>query len=222
MAPESATVQLTPSDVVVLRGEAFAPPSTLGDAHEILRSGQKVRASRLAVEAYAAAFLAAESAGALAFSRAQRSRLFGLRKVEVLVASTTGAPSPFPPESLEGRLVGLAARDGTDVERVVYAALGEDVPRPFAWAIARVEQGLARRGVLAVEEHRVLKVLKTRRFALPEASRGLVERAGDGAAERAALDRARRERPDAWALLQASIERGIRSRQKESEGADLG
>lgn len=212
---------LTPSELAYFHAGAFAREKKLVDAVKVVHAETRYDGSELGGALLATALLAAEEAGAVALEPGTASRLFGLRKVEVLTVKPGPANAAFPPGTLEAavRPAVDAAKSPPDAQRVFEALLREDAPDPYVWSVALVERGLAERQLLKAEEVRRLKVFRSQVYTLPEATAALV-RGTTPEHPRRLLDRAQRERPDAWRLLQDGLKRAVASR-TERDTSDI-
>ena len=85
------TMVFTPSEVVILNGERFAPSASVLNKYTVYASGQGVNANKLAVAAWSAALLANEQYGLIRLTPSVNSTLFGLVKTPTLLVEPTGA-----------------------------------------------------------------------------------------------------------------------------------
>ena len=208
---------LTPSETVWFHPASFAREKKLLDAIGLPHTDKKYDASELGTAVLQAAILAAEEAGAITLAAGKTGRLFGLRKVDALLVTPAPKTDAFPPGTLEAAVRAAVAAGPKDAEAVVEAMLREDAPDPYAWATWIVARGLADRKLLDVVESRTLKVFRTQSYAVPDATRALAAHAPPDAVK-ALLDRAARERPDAWRLLNEGIKRGVSDRTERDSG----
>lgn len=210
---------LTPSEIVLLNGEAFAPPAGLSDALPLLASGQTVAAPALARALLAAAFLAAEAAGDLRLEVRPKPTPFGVSKVRVLYAepgdeaeSARSDRGTWPAPSLEARLRPLAAAL-REVALLAAALLEAEAPNPWHHTAELVQRQLAERGLLATTEVVRFGFVKAQAYRLPEATRALAAQA-PVAAVKELLEACQRGRPEVWAQLGQQIDAGLRARLK--------
>ena len=208
---------LTPSETVWFHPGRFAREKKLLDAIGPPHTDRKYDASELGSAVLQAAILGAEEAGAVTLSIGKTGRLFGLRKVDALLVAPGPRADAHPAGTLEAAVRAAVADGPRDAEGVVEAVLREDAPDPHAWATWLVARGLADRKLLDVVETRTLKVFRTQAYAVPDATRALAAQASPDAV-RATLDRAARERPDAWRLLNEGIPRGVSDRTERDAG----
>gem|GEM_PF-4521167 len=214
MAPKPpAKPPLTPSETVYFHAPDFARDAVTPDAVEVAASDEKVRATDLAVTLLAAAILADERAGALRLEPGERKDALFLRPAQ---------GSVFPAGSPEAKVREAAAKVATpDVESVVRAYLAKDADKPFEAVVGKVEEGLARRGLLAADEGSPFALRRPRPYSAPEDTLRLARAAPpDDALD--LLDATRRSRPEVWALLDEGIRAGIQSRRDRRPGKGNG
>lgn len=206
----------TPSELVVLFGDRFAPEAGMfASKEEVMTSGAKVHAQKLMEAAVSAALLAVHGSGAARLEERTGTRLFGLMKKETLHLVRGSAPSPFAAESLEGMLV--AWSDGApEVWEALTRWIGQDSMDPSTRMLGLIKAGLAARGLLAVEERKALGVFTVSSFSLPDATRA--------AASAAPLDpvhdllrQAERREPAIWKAVRRAVD-SARVRMTESSG----
>lgn len=207
-----AAYPLAPSEIILLNGEAFAPPPGLTDPLALLHTAGAVSAAALARAMLAAAFLAAEQAGALRLDVRPKPTPFGPSKVRTLYAEPGEADPAWPAHSLEARLR-LPAGASLEVSVVVPGLLEADAPNPWHHTAEVVKRGLARRGLLETVEVVQFGFVKAQAYRLPEATRAL---AAQGPVEtvRGLLSACERDRPEVWAQLGQQIDAGLRARLK--------
>jgi hypothetical protein len=194
----------TPGELVVLFGDRFSEEGgLLGAKEEILTSGKKVLADKVAKAALGAAVLAAEKAGAARLDLRTGKALFGLVKTRKLHLVPGGSPAAFPQGSLEAFLAAAAAREPR-LEDALARAIGEETYNADEQAITVVKQGLASRGLLDRVEKKTLKVFTSTSYALPETTRAAAARERPDAVA-ALLAEAERTRPELYAEVQKSV-----------------
>jgi len=206
---------LTPSELVLLNGQAFSPRAGLGDRLPLLGSEAVVSASTLVRAMLAAAFLADEQAGSLRLDARNRDTPFGPSKVPTLYVEPGQAAATWPAPTLEARLPGLAAglraSRAHEAGAVVHAWLGADSPVPWQQAATLVQRGLAERGLLGTAEVVQFGFVKTQEYRL---SASTAELAAQGPVElvRQLLQDCAERRPEVWARLSDQIDGGLRRR----------
>ena len=224
MSIVNPTDVLTPSEVVFLKAETFAPKGGLLDKYKLLDTPIEIAKKQLALNAYAAAFLASDCAGGARLEPRSKKVLMGLRSIQALYAEPGLDSTGWPQASLEGHLQSLARRlqaqkGQNEVVNVVYALLGQDDYDPFGFAINLIRAGLAQRGLLKTVDEKRLKVVTVRTYHLPEATANLA--ATREAQIQALLAGCRDQRPELWSLLVSQVDHGIQ-RRKESSEIDTG
>jgi hypothetical protein len=207
---------ISPSELVLLRGRDFAGKAVLGNV--ALPDGEKVAADALGKALLETAVLADEAAGFLRLEPREKKRFLGLGKTRVLFATPGPRAASWPEGSLESRVASVVRRSpqASEVEDVLWAAIGQDARAPWAFVADLAKHGLATRRLLEVEEKRTLKVLRTLEYRLPEPTRALAE-ATDPQPIRAALDALSRERPEVARLLDHAVAAAIRRRTEETD-----
>jgi hypothetical protein len=206
-------VVLTPSEIVYLEGDRFAPPGGTFSGYRLAGSGASVSKRELAQQVYAAAFLAAEKAGALHLAVRPKQTLLGLRTVQALYADPTDRTGPCPQHSLERCLPSLAWSQN-EVWRILHDLIPESAD-PYAQAVHLVGSDLADRGLLEVSRSKRLGVFTKTEVHLPERTKSLA--AGRVSEVQSLLHECRQARPELWEMLIANIDKGIRSRQQQQD-----
>lgn len=210
---------LTPSETVYLHAEEFAREKTLLDAVGLLHTDKKVDASELAEAILAAAFIHAEEAGAIRLGAGKASRLFGLRKVDVVEVSAGPNAGAFPPGSIEGRLPALVANGAREVERVIHPLLEDDSTWPETLVFSLVQRGMIEAGLLEASKEKRLKVFSVDVVKLPDATRQLAATT-PAAPVRERIAQWKAARAGEWEHLRKGIEKGIASRKEAGDGPD--
>ncbi len=225
MSPFDAllTYPLTPSELVLLNGEAFAPRAGLGDRLPLLNSDAVVSATELVRAMLAAAFLVNDHAGCLRLEARPRQTPFGPSKLPTLYVESGDAAHPWPAPSLEARLSTLAAQLGSrygapEAGAVVHAWLGADTPNPWHQAAALVQRGLADRALLEVADVVQFGFVKTQAYRLPASAASLAAQ-GPLDSVRELLRACAQGRPEIWRQLSEQIDGGVRQRLKALEAA---
>lgn len=214
------TMYFTPSEVVILNGEKFAPSSSVFNKYTVWASGQGVNANKLAVTAWSAALLANEQYGLIRLTPSVNSTLFGLVKQQTLLVEPTGTQSGWPAGTLEAEMLDFARR-GQAVKRnnlyvLVYDWLGSDYSAPYQMVIKEIEQGLGQRGLMVEEDARALGIFKYKKLVLPDSTRPLI--AGQSIAPvQQLLMQCEQFRPDVWKVMQKNIDQAINKRTEQSD-----
>lgn len=211
---------LTPSETVYFHAEEFAREKTLVDAVGLLHTEKKVDASELAEAILAAALVHAEKAGTLQLRAGKASRLFGLRKVDVIEVAVGPQAGAFAAGTIEARLRALVAAGPREVQRVVSELLEEDSTYPELLVIGAVHRGLVESKMLETAQEKRMKVFKVDVLRLPDETRELAARTPAGPIKEG-LAAWRASRPEEWALLSKGVAKGIASRKESSsDGPD--
>lgn len=215
------TYPLTPSELVLLNGEAFAPRAGLADRLPLLNSEVVVTATVLVRAMLAAAFLVNEQAGTLHLEARPRPTPFGPSKLRTLFVEPGEAAPAWPASSLEASLPTLAAQlrpshGAPEAGAVVHAWLEADTPNPWHQAAALMQHGLADRGLLEVTEVIQFGFVRTQAHRLAAGTASLAAEGPLGAVRELLEDCARR-RPEIWAQLAEQIDGGLRRRLKIAE-----
>jgi hypothetical protein len=219
--PENAC--LTPSEMVFLAGNRFAPKGGVGDKYTLL--GQEIYVSKklLATRVYAAAFLAEFGYGSIVLEVKEKKAMLGLRSVRQVFVQIGSNATPSPVPSLEASLRSLserlqASRASHEVKAVVASFLQQDDGDPFAKANDLIKDQLARRGLVQRWEEKRLKIFTVAKYALPAETAALAAAGVD--AIQSWLTQCQQSQSELWQLLVADIEAGIKSRQTRSDTTD--
>ncbi len=205
---------LSGSELVFLRGDQFAPAASgLSTRVQLLHVDVKVKARDLGAAILASAILGSEASGDISLAPRSRKTLLGLRTVNTLFADPGAAVTAWPEHSLEARIHDLVAQGSIETGEMVYRLLGKDETDPWILPIVHTQQGLHRRGLLEVEEGRVLKLIKTHYYKLPERTAALTAESSLDEVQRL-LTETPKVRPDLWQMLTEQVKKGV-SRRKE-------
>jgi hypothetical protein len=210
--------QLTPSELVYLNGEQFAGPPGASRRVRLLHSGVEVRLGDLALTALASALLANLQAGTLKLAQREHSRWFGLSKKEILSIDPTGTPNTWPEQTLEAGLLNAASlgevrKESGSLERGIFAWLGASFDDPFGELVARIQSGLAARGLLRVTEERKLLAV-SRSYEVPPETLALARNVEP---VKAMLEQFQTARPHQWPLLLETLRKAVLLRQAKRE-----
>jgi hypothetical protein len=202
--PTSDSAPFTPSELVVLFGDRFAPEAgMLASKEEVLTSGVKVNAQRLMEEALSAALLAVHASGAARLEERTGTTLFGLMKKHTLhLVRGTGA-SLFPAGSVEAALV--AAASGREAWEALTGWIGHESTDPSVRILSLIKEGLAARGLLEVRERKALKLFTVSTFVLPDAARHAAS-AEPLEPVQELLRQGRQREPGLWKAVQKAID----------------
>ena len=202
-------MRLTPSEQVVLFPDRFTVEGGLLTRKVDLPDGRKLASEGLGRAAAAAAILGCEAAGGLRLEVQEGRALLGLMRTRKLMAvPATDQTEPWPEGSLEAAVGAQLANGPVDVNALVQGLIGGEHHDPAAELVTDVQRGLARRGLLASEQVRVMKILPVMRYLLNDETRTAMAAGGPGDVE-ALLRSAEAERPEVWRELERGIRAGI-------------
>ncbi len=211
--------QLSPSQIVLLRGESFVR----GWGKLQLPSGARVSSRAMGEALVRVALLACASQGVLKLQVQPRKALFGLYTVQGLFAEPQGVLVPWPKSTLEAWLTHLALQlcpeERHRVQSLVYVFLRQNSPNPWRQIVSKVQGGLVAMGILEqVEERRLrgLQVVKRKRARVLESMVNPVANLPTDHL-RQLLKSCRFGTPQLWRLLHKEVSRGIGYRRKVSE-----
>jgi hypothetical protein len=209
--------EFTPSDLVILFGDRFAPEAgILMPREEVLTSGKKIGNEGLALAAVRAALLANEQAGAIRLEKGTKKVMFGLMKKETMNVVVTGSPPAWPQGSMEAAVAAAAARGTPNVEELVAALIVKQRTDPSKHLLDIARIGMALRGLLAAEETKKLKILTTIKYTLPDPVRARLNPA-DADEVKSILDSDDRTRPDISRAVTKAIKSAIAAMTESSE-----
>lgn len=212
---------LTPSELVYLNGEKFAPKGGVFNTTHLIHMDYKVGEAPLAQAVAAAAFLTLEQQGTLRLEIRQKKVLLGLGSTKALYAEPVGPMAAWPAYTLESAIPGLAYQLAGDkgrneVRTIVYAWLGQDVSMPFDEVFSRIKYGLAARGLLETREETHLKIFKSTTYVYPEGTRQLAA-AQPLQPLQELLAWCQQARPEIFNMLYDQIKKGIEERRERDE-----
>lgn len=217
----TATEVLTPSEVVLLNGDQFSKLDKNG--FPLPRGEIKVDPNPLALAALEAAILGNERAGAVTLEQGIEKKLFGILKSKVVRLRPGAAAPQWPEGSYEARIyerVKKGGAEGVPVKTLVIDLFPSDDDHPWIEVLQQIAQALRGRG-LADEQTREKKALGI--FKL-KSTVSVLNAAGAALAERHPvapvqdlLTSCRRERPEAWGIIDASVKAGLNYRQESTD-----
>ncbi len=207
------TKQLSPSQIVLLRGENFV--RRRGDL--VLPSGDSVSMREMAETILTVAFLAGAAQDALELQIQAQKTLFGLWTVQRLFALPRAVQVPWPATTLEARLAQLTAQllpeNRRRVQSIVHAFLGEDSPYPWRQIVAIAQGGLVAQGVLAHVDGDHWSMFEPRKKLHLARPLGSLDDL-DCAAPQELIDHYSQATPEIWQRLRQEIAWGISARNK--------
>jgi hypothetical protein len=167
----------------------------------------------------ASAILGCEASGGISLSMSSRKAFLGLRTVNELTAEPVGPGAAWPEHSLESNLQAVVSTGRIGVSGLVYRILVEDESIPWELPAKLVQKGLHARGLLEVEETRVLVVLKSHRYRLPDSTASMAAQSSLDEVQRL-LKNTPTMKPDLWMLLLDQIARGVKQRTKVDDSSN--
>jgi hypothetical protein len=210
---------LAPSELVLLRGERFASKALLGNV-QLLLSEESVSVAKLGEAILAAAFLACHAAGSIRLETRQKKTMFGLRKVERLLATPADVSISWPAGCVETTIVELSRRyageDEHEVRNIVFRWLAQDHVNPWQATIDLIHAGLAGRGLLDRFDEKRLKVFVVTRYEVPSSTREMAMHQPVGLILEM-LTEYQEKQADLWKLLVSELKAAIRSRTEDTD-----
>jgi hypothetical protein len=204
----------TPSELILLNGEKFAPEVQTG-GHQLLCSDGMVNGHYLAVMMVAAAILANEEENAMEIEVKQRTKLFSPNpSTQVLIHPVGQAPN-WNGYTLESAILFsagqfFAVQEDYSVRNVVYTVLLEDRKHPWTKVIDFVEWGLATSNWLMPVEGDAAKAFQTP-FICPEKVQELAF-SQPLSLIKGLLSSCKKNSPEKWKFLLAEIDQAIKDR----------
>ncbi len=212
---------LTPSELVYLNGEKFAPKAGVFNKVKLMHIDLSVDEVQLVQKAAAAAFLANEQAGTLRLELRTKKALFGLASVQALYAEPCAVDHPWPADSLEAAFPPYAVRfkaekNTNEVYSILYAWMAQDCMSPFDEVINRIQYGLGARMLLGMREEKKLKIFTVRSYTLPDSTRALAQRTSLAPVTQM-FQQCEQTRPLVWKALLEQIKKAISARREQSD-----
>lgn len=209
------TTPLSPSELVLLKGEQFAKKSFSGNI-KLLHTDNKVSAKEIGQVILMAALLANEQTGTVRLEVGRKEALLGLCKVDTLFVAPGDVTVSWPDNSLESEIPTLAKQLLADKERnevstIFYTWLCKDSVNPWQSVVELVKEGMASRGYLELIEQKRLKFFTLTHYDLAESTSSL---AAQQSAEpiKQLLTMCERTRPEVWKFLVKHIKTTVSRR----------
>ncbi len=205
----------TPSELIFLNGDKFAPESSKGDHFQLLTSDIVVSGPYLVNMMVAAAVLANEQMGALQLELNKEKGLLGLGSARNLLVTAVGQPPNWPGYTLEAAIPYLASQIGPYRGRnTLYAILlnvvTEDIPHYWKKIIEMVEWGLASSNWLMPVEGNAASAFSIP-FICPAKVKELATQQPLDPL-RKLLSECKKNRPEVWTVMMSEIEHAGRDR----------
>jgi hypothetical protein len=219
--PAAATGDLTPSEVVALRGDLFAPAAGALNSWKIAGSEAKVSGQPLAQNMLAAAFLALERAGDAHLTQSTKKGMLG-RQVDTVLVTPTQHSASWPAGSFEAKILTAArsrqASGRNNVNDIVFEILEQDAGLPWQWALQLAHNAMARRGLLMMEAPKGF-LSGAPKYSLASTASDALTQASAAEAQQL-LQSCAQERPGVFQLLTKEIKSGLDARTKSSSFDD--
>ena len=205
----------TPSELILLNGDRFAPEVETG-GHQLLCSDGMVDGNYLAVMMVAAAILANEDMGALTIDlKERRKKIFSSKPQYSLFIRPVGQAPNWNGYTLESAVLFsagnfFAVQGDYSVRNVVYTILLEDRQYPWQKVIEFVEWGLATSNWLMPVEGDAAKAFQTP-FICPEKVQELAF-AQPLSPVKQLFTTCKKSTPELWKQLLSEIDLAIRDR----------
>lgn len=165
----------TPSELVVLFGDRFAPEAgMLAAKEEILTSGVKVSSEKLMNAAIKAALYTVHRSGAARLQTRAGKALFGLMNSQKLFLLQGPGTASFPAGTLEAFVVEAAVLEN-EVDDVLKSYIAEEVSNPSQRVLGLIKRGMSERGLLEAEMKKTMLVFTTIDYVLPASTRMAAE-----------------------------------------------
>ncbi len=196
---------LAPSEVVLLHGPQFAPPTEPGGRTAPFLDMPAISLPSLGESLLAAALLAGEQAGTLVITQGKRRILLGLFHRPTLYLQLGGTSGAWPAHSLEAQLHRQLSRGVTTPIALLPLLKGWQLPAA-SWlgVIEGIQQGLTARGLLQLTQTRRPGMPAQRSYLIPSPTRALASNAPWPALQ-TLLTRCQQDRPDLWGQLMVSL-----------------
>lgn len=208
---------MTPSELVLLHPDSFTEEGGALTAKVMLPDGRTLASEKLGHAVVQAALLANEASGRIRLEVREGRRFFGLMRTRSLMAVPASADGESWPEgSLEAAVAAATAAGEVAVRTLVERMIATDRDDPAADLAREVMRGLSRRGILAEEEAKVMKVFTVTRFAMTDAARADADAQGIAGVQ-AMLNGARSDRPELWTEMERAIRGAINFMTKSSD-----
>ncbi|HEX8391247.1 MAG TPA: hypothetical protein VF665_02725 [Longimicrobium sp.] len=194
-----------PSELVLLNGEQFAPEAgMLAGKEELLTTGAKVNSEKLMEAAVHAAVWSLVDAGAVRLETRKGKALFGLLKTEKTHLVRGTASSPYPPNTLEAHLAEQAGLE-PELDAAIAAFIGAETVDVPGRTLGIIKAGMSQRGLLDVEQKKVMLVFSSVGYSLPAGTRELAAREPVEPV-RTLMARAEQAQPELYRAVQKAID----------------
>lgn len=210
---------LTPSEIVVLRGDAFALAAGMLNAWEVVGKGMKVSGPPLTDAVLTAAFFALEQSGSVRLEPGKKKAMLGLGEKDTVYIVPTGQPSAYPELTFESQILqaaqSLAAKNKHTVQDVVFTVLRQDDSLPWMWVLQMAHDMLNARGMFEMIEEKKL-LMKSYRYTLKDSTAALLAQTSPTPVQ-AMISEAQTARPALYQVLIKEIHRGLDARRESPD-----
>jgi hypothetical protein len=214
---ETIGTSLTPSEVVALRGDLFAPSAGALNSWKLVGGDKKVSGPPLAPNMFAAAFLALEKAGDARLVQSKKKAALG-REVDTVMVAPTEQTSNWPAGSFEAKII-TSARNRqpsgrNNINDIVFDVLEKNAVVVWDWALRLAHNSMEKRGLLKLEAKKGFFSGPAHYTLTPAASAPLAQ--ANPAEIQQMLQSFAKERPEVFQLLNKEIKSGFDARLKSS------
>lgn len=216
--PPFTPFPLTPSELIYLNGEKYAPKKAIINNTRLMHVAIDVATKELANAMIVIAFLASEQEGAIRLT--VRSVKHLLSSKDELFADPGPAGAIWPAPSIESLICSnsraLERAGKNSIRGIVYNLLDADAFSPGSAIIELLKPNLGQRGLITVGEKKVLGFIPSVTYQMPQST---IAGAAQFPMERinTLLNNTQRTRPQIWKLLLDGIKGGIADRVEESD-----
>ncbi|MCU0502795.1 MAG: hypothetical protein MUC51_13710 [Anaerolineae bacterium] len=207
---------LAPSELVLLHSQQFTGKTNV-NTEDLLNGNAKKLAKPLGEAILTTAFLASEEIGAIRLEVEKGKKLLMFSSTKLLVTSNNSAVA-WPAGSLEST-ISSARKNRPEAHEVVHDWLGRDNDDPWSLVIDKVRDGLAQRQLLDITKEKVLVVLSTKHYELPESTGVLAAQQPVGPIQQL-LSECKQARPELWTLLLSQAQKGVNRRVPPKDSSD--
>jgi eukaryotic-like serine/threonine-protein kinase len=213
----TGTMHLSPSEIVLLFGDQFAPPAGPTDAPvELLHVPMHVNAVALAQALMSVALLECERSGSIRLVVGYPSGPSGAPPTPVLRVEPTAHSVIWSVNSLEYFIRPLAQTQSATVSDIVSALLRRDSANAWVTAVTLVKEGLASRSLLATEDVRRPGFPPEYRYRLTPQAIALARQSSFEPARRILAD-TQQQKPNIWQPLLAGVRDAMQRRTRSSQ-----
>lgn len=207
---------LTPSELVLLNSARFTGKTNI-NTEDLLNGKARNLAKPLGEAILTAAFLASEDVGAIRLEVEKGKKLLLFSTTKLLVTPNNSGVA-WPAGSLESAISSVR-KNRPEVHEVVHDWLGRDNDDPWSLLIDKIRDGLAQRRLLDVTNEKVLVVLSTKHYDVPQSTGALAAQQPTEPIQRL-LTECKQARPEFWTLLLSQMQKGVNRRVPPKDSSD--